>query len=273
MSERACTLMFIFAHPDDEAFGTGGSLSKYAAEGHRVYLVTATRGEAGGISDPALASPASLPDVREQELRNACALYGIEPPVFLDYMDGQCTIVHQGQAVGKLVRLLRHLRPEVVVTFGPDGIYGHYDHIAAHRWATIAVRLAADPGCFPDVSGGVCEAHEVSKVYHRVLPQSQVDAMSAGGQPPSVMMDGVPFPMVGYPDEQITTRVDVSAYVDQKVAGIQCHRTQLRSGNPYVAAPEQAKLAPMFREETYRLVLSRVGAAAEPETDLLFGLM
>jgi LmbE family N-acetylglucosaminyl deacetylase len=263
--------MFIFAHPDDEAFGTGGSLSRYAAEGHRVYLVTATRGEAGGISDPALASPANLPDVREQELRNACALYGIEPPILLDYMDGQCTIVHQGQAVGKLVRLLRRLRPQVVVTFGPDGIYGHYDHIAVHRWATIAVRLAADPGCFPDVGGGACETHEVSKVYHRVLPQSQVDAMSAGGQPPAVMMDGVPFPMVGYPDEQITTRVDVGAYVDHKVAGIQCHRTQISPDNPYLVNPEQTKLAPLFREETYQLVMSRVGQPGA-ETDLLCGL-
>jgi LmbE family N-acetylglucosaminyl deacetylase len=119
--------MAVFAHPDDEAFGTGGTLSKYAAEGCDVTLVTATRGEAGEIAEPELATSADLPLVREQELRSACEIYGIHPPRFLDYADGLLPIVHQGQAVGKVVQLIRELKPQVVITFGPDGIYGHYD--------------------------------------------------------------------------------------------------------------------------------------------------
>jgi LmbE family N-acetylglucosaminyl deacetylase len=99
MSTR--TLMAVFAHPDDEAFGTGGTLTRYAAEGCDVYLVTATRGEAGEIAGPGLAIPANLPQVREEELRCACQIYGIHPLRFLDYVDGQLAIVHQGQAVGK----------------------------------------------------------------------------------------------------------------------------------------------------------------------------
>ncbi len=87
MSKR--TLMAVFAHPDDEAFGTGGTLTRYATEGHDVHLVTATRGEAGQIAEPELATPSNLPYVREQELRCACEIYGIHPPHLLGYLDGQ----------------------------------------------------------------------------------------------------------------------------------------------------------------------------------------
>ncbi len=112
----ALTLLAVFAHPDDEAYGVGGTLAKYAAEGCDVHLATATRGEAGQIAPGVDASPATLPDVREHELRCACRSYGIHPPHLLGYMDGQLTIVHQGQAVGRLVRLLCRVRPQVVVT-------------------------------------------------------------------------------------------------------------------------------------------------------------
>ena len=139
------SLLAVVAHPDDEAYSIGSTLTCYAAEGCDVHLVTATRGEAGEISDSALASPANLPMVREQELRCACQVYGIHPPLFLDYVDGQLPIVNQGQAVGKLVRIIREQKPQVLISYGPDGIYGHYDHIAVHRWATIAYDLAADP--------------------------------------------------------------------------------------------------------------------------------
>lgn len=88
--------MAVFAHPDDEAYGTGGTLARYAAEGVDVHVVTATRGEAGEIAEPDMATAANLPFVRERELRCACRAYGVQPPHFLEYMDGQLTIVHQG---------------------------------------------------------------------------------------------------------------------------------------------------------------------------------
>ena len=90
----ALSLMAVFAHPDDEAFGTGGTLSKYAAQGCDVHLVTATRSEAGEIADPDLATSADLPFVREQELRCACEIHGIDPPHFLDYADGLLPLIH-----------------------------------------------------------------------------------------------------------------------------------------------------------------------------------
>jgi LmbE family N-acetylglucosaminyl deacetylase len=260
------TVLAVFAHPDDEAFGTGGTLAKYAAEGVDVYLVTATRGEAGQIALPALATPASLPAVRERELRCACQTYGIHPPIFLDYVDGQLPIVHQGQAVGKLVKLIRQLRPQVLITFGPDGIYGHYDHLAVHRWATIAYDLAADPECFPDRDA--CQPHQVSKLYFRVIPQEALDARSPDGRPAAVMMDGVPFPFVGYPASEITTVIDVAGFVEPKRQGILCHATQVGDASRYATAADEVLADRWFRQETFRLARSTVGWPDGVEDDL-----
>jgi N-acetyl-1-D-myo-inositol-2-amino-2-deoxy-alpha-D-glucopyranoside deacetylase len=265
------TLMIIFAHPDDEAFGTGGIMARYAADGHDVYLVTATRGEAGEISEPGLATQANLPLIRERELNCACQIYAIHPPIFLDYVDGQLPIVHQGQAVGKLVRIIRELCPDVVVTFGPDGIYGHYDHIAVHRWATIAVDLAAAPDCFPDQLTDVCQPHQVSKVYYRALPKEQVAEMAEEGRP-AVMMDGVPFYFTGRGADEITTIIDVSDYVEAKLRGIRCHATQVGSQSPFIETPDEMMQQPWFGQEHFILAHSTVGWPAGLETDLFAGL-
>jgi LmbE family N-acetylglucosaminyl deacetylase len=262
--------MAVFAHPDDEAFGTGGTLAKYAAEGAEVYLVTATRGEAGQIALPELANAANLPKVREQELRSACQIYGIHPPCFLDYVDGQLPVVHQGQAVGKLVRLIRELRPQVLITFGLDGIYGHYDHIAVHRWATIAVELAADPDCFPDADA--CQPHQVAKLYYRIMAEDALMARRENHQPAAVMMDGVPFYFASRPLSEITTIVDVGDYADVKRRGILCHATQVGRNSRYAEAPEEVCQDPWFRRETFVLARSTVGWPPEVEADLFWGL-
>jgi LmbE family N-acetylglucosaminyl deacetylase len=265
-------LMAFFAHPDDEAFGTGGTLARYAAEGNDVYLVTATRGEAGQIVVPELTTPANLPQVRERELRCACEIYGIHPPRFLDYPDGLLPIIHQGQAVGKLVRLIRELRPQVLVTFGPDGIYGHYDHIAVHRWATIAYDLAADAECFPGQVEDGCAPHQVSKLYYRVLSEERMSAMSEDGSPPTVMMDGVPFPIVGRPQSEITTVIDVSDFAEAKLSGLLCHVSQIGYDIPFGESAEEVVQEPWFRQETFELGRSSVGWPEERETDLFAGL-
>lgn len=260
------TLMAVFAHPDDEAFGAGGTLSKYAAAGCDVYLVTATRGEAGRIAEPDLATTANLPLIRERELRCACQIYGIHPPYFLGYVDGQLTTVHQGQAVGKLVRLIRQFRPQVMVSFGPDGIYGHYDHIAVSRWVEIAFDLAASPGCFPDQISDTCRPHQVSKLYFRVLSEEHLAQMSVDGNPPVVKMDGVPFRFVGHPREEITTIIDIGDYLEQKQRAIRCHRTQVGRDRPEATVQERQQ--PWSRQETFVLARSTVGRPDEVEIDL-----
>jgi LmbE family N-acetylglucosaminyl deacetylase len=205
-------------------------------------------------------------------LRCACEIYGIHPPRFLDYPDGLLSIIHQGQAVGKLVRIIRELRPQVLITFGPDGIYGHYDHIAVHRWATIAFDLAADPDCFPGQLEEGCAPFQVSKLYFRVLSEERLAAMSEDGGPPTVMMDGVPFPIVGHPVEEITTIVDVSDFAEVKLRGLRCHVSQVGYDDPLGEPAEEVLREPWFRQESFQLVRSSVGWPKEQETDLLSGL-
>jgi LmbE family N-acetylglucosaminyl deacetylase len=272
MTEKL-TLMAIFAHPDDEAFGTGGVLSKYAHEGVEVHLVMATLGEAGQVANPAIHLTQPIGTIREQELRCACASYGVQQLHLLGFIDGQTTIASQQLAVFKIVRLLRQFKPQVVISFGPEGIYGHYDHLAVHRWATAAVQLA----CRPERWSETGPSHEVAKFYHRAVPQEQVDHLEKMIGRTAVPIDGIPFPFVGYPLEQITTIVDIRDYVDKKLKGIRCHATQLDPKSYYLQEDFGLNDYPWFGQETFILARCRsdlAPASLHPakETDLFTGL-
>jgi len=134
-------LLVVLAHPDDESFGMGGTLAKYAADGARVTLICATRGEAGikGLS------PSEAGQVRERELQAAAAVLGITEVRFMGYRDGELALADPETAAGQLVHAMREIRPQVVITFGPDGISGHPDHVAIHQLATLAFDRAALP--------------------------------------------------------------------------------------------------------------------------------
>jgi len=268
MSDKL-TLMAIFAHPDDEAFGTGGMLAKYAHEGVEVHLVTATLGESGQLANPALVLTEPLHILREQELRCACAQYGIVNLHLLGYMDGQTAVVRPSAAVYKLVKLIRQYRPQVIVTFGPEGIYGHFDHLVVHRWASAAYKVAADLERWPEAG----EPHQVAKLYYRGMAQSQVDKMRETFGRDYVWMDGVPFPFMGYPDEQITTKVDVREHVEAKLRGISCHASQLDPNLPYLHEDFDPLADAGFWEETFILAEQRLPTPTIlPETDLFAGL-
>jgi LmbE family N-acetylglucosaminyl deacetylase len=273
MMEQKLTLMAIFAHPDDEAFGMGGTLTRYAQEGADLHLVVATLGEVGELANPDLSLDQPLGILREQELRCACDNYGVAGLHLLGYMDGQTTVVPQSDAVYKIVRLLRQIRPQVVVSFGPEGIYGHYDHLAVHRWATAATQFAADTGRWPEAG----PAHQVAKFYHRAMPQDQIDRIEASGGRRSVPIDGVPFPFVGYPLEKITTIIDVRDYITTKLRGIRCHASQLNPTSPYLQAEFDEPANPWFWQETFILAQYRPELLLTPlpdgkENDLFAGL-
>src|SRR5919106_6701854 len=142
-------LMAVLAHPDDESLGMGGTLAKYAAEGVDVFLVTATRGEAGRFrgyprGDERHPGPAELGRIREAELRQAAATLGVREIALLDYLDQCLDAADPREAIGRIVRHIRRLRPDVVITFAPDGAYGHPDHIALSQFTNAALVCAAD---------------------------------------------------------------------------------------------------------------------------------
>lgn len=263
------SLLAVFAHPDDESFGTGGVLAKCAAEGAEVPLVCATRGEAGEVADPSLVQGQPLSSVREAELRCACQILGIRDLRFLDYVDGQLARVDPHEAVGKLVRIIRELRPQVMLTFGPDGIYGHPDHIAVSSWATAAFASAADPSRYPEHLAEGLKPHAVSKLYYTVLTRNRVALMEREFGPMEIELNGKKLSFFGWDDDQVTC-MDVSAYLETKMRAVQCHRTQVppqgRFANP---SPEMRRAMGI---ECFVLAESRLEKGLEKEADLFAGL-
>src|SRR6187399_3113110 len=156
-------LMCILAHPDDESLGMGGTLAKYAREGIHTHLITATRGERGRFGDAAVRPELHVVGAtREAELRAAAKELSIRSVDFLDYIDGDLDRADPIEVQGKIAAHIRRIRPHVVATFGPEGAYGHPDHIAISQCAGAALVLAADP--LWDAAGE--PPHRVSKFYY-----------------------------------------------------------------------------------------------------------
>ena len=217
---RAGVVLAVFAHPDDESFRAGGTLSMLARRGVRVYVLTATRGEAGTCGDPPLCTPEELPAVRESELRCACAALGIEPPRLLDYRDGTLAHVNEKEAVTGVLAIMRELQPQALLTWPPDGLSGHPDHIAVSRWTSEALDRMAGPAA--EAAGP--SPHTIA-LYHIVVPQSLAQTLGM-------------TQLHAVPDESVTLSVDVSQVWEAKMAAIHCHRTQL-TGTPILSAPEE----------------------------------
>ena len=140
--------MAVLAHPDDESLGFGGTLAKYASEGVDVSVLTATRGDAGryrGHPQDHEAHPGAraLAEIREGELRAAAAVLGVRELVLLDYHDQQLDSAAPRDVIDGIARHIRRIRPDVVLTFGADGAYGHPDHIAISQFTTAAIVAAA----------------------------------------------------------------------------------------------------------------------------------
>lgn len=252
-------LLASFAHPDDEAFGTGGTLARYAAQGYDVQLVCATRGEAGEISDPEFATPLTLGAVREAELRCAAQTMGIAEPIFLNYRDSGMEGTAENhdprafinipaeQVVAQLVQIIRRVKPQVVVTFEPYGGYGHPDHIAIHRHTVAAFHAAADTNQYP----GLGESWQVGRLFYTAIPRSffismreQLAVMGADTSD----LDAFEDPERGWPEDQIHLVEDVSDTVQAKWSALECHRTQFGPGNLFRRLPKERVLQLMSKE-------------------------
>jgi N-acetylglucosamine malate deacetylase 2 len=199
-------LLFIYAHPDDESFGVAGIARMYADQGAEIALVTATRGDAGRAGEPAICSREELPARREAELRAAAAILGIHHVTILDYLDKHLAEAPSGRIRRELVEAIRRHRPQIVVTFDPDGANEHPDHIAISRFAIDAVTAAGDPRWYADAA----EAHQVQ----RLLWTSPVMWWDAPKSPDLSKEPGVDFV------------VDISNYRGTKAAALRTHRTQ-----------------------------------------------
>jgi len=237
------TLLAVFAHPDDESFGPGGTLALYALRGYTVHLVCATRGEAGA-RPPGVAPDADLGAVREAELRCAVEALGIHGLHLLGYRDsgmpGSPDADHPAalirapleEVVRRLVALIRELRPDVVLTFDPYGGYGHPDHVFIHRAVREAFERAADPEAFPEHRAQGLRPHRPARLYYTTFPLERIRPLL-----PVLRGLGVDLRRFGRNRDidleralraapPVTTRLDVRAVLDRKERAAACHRSQ-----------------------------------------------
>jgi LmbE family N-acetylglucosaminyl deacetylase len=202
-------LAAIFAHPDDETFATGGTIARYSAEGVHCSLYCATDGDAGRTSGIPVSSRAELGALRRQELRAACEVLGIQTLECGGHPDGGLHAVDPDLVIGEIVGVLRRERPDVVVTFGPEGApTQHRDHKAISRLATAAFLLAGLATAFPEqLGGGVTPFRPRRLCYSTWRPPAPGAEPSTEGQP-------------------IGIAVPVKDWLPRKVAAFETHRTQ-----------------------------------------------
>lgn len=269
----AMRVLCVFAHPDDEQFGTSGALLHAREQGAEVTVYCATRGDRGEISDPALATPETLGDVRAGELRRACALLGISPPIQRDFGDGQLASLPAEALEADVVETIRAVRPRVVITFDANGGYGHSDHIAVHRATVAAIPAAADPDAYPEAGA----PHRVERLlvtaYNRSLLSRMNDDLVAHGFPALDFgsVQSIDAGLMGTDPSRITTSIDVDRFWPTRWAALRAHRTQYGPGNPFVTLPEATVRSWMARDEFVRLLPAPAPEATLPDEHGLLG--
>ncbi|MGH3905210.1 MAG: PIG-L family deacetylase [Pseudonocardiaceae bacterium] len=270
-------LLAIHAHPDDESITTGGLLARCADAGVRTRLVTCTDGRYGPVN-PGLGltlTPDELAEVRRKELGTAAKVLGVAELDWLGYHDSGMMGSPNNQRsqafwaeplqklVERVVRILRHFRPHMLVTYDSFGCTGHPDHIQAHRIALLAVEGAAEPHLFPDTGA----PWAVSHVFYPVFPMSAmerfIDEELRTGRPHP--FDGRSSAEINYtrPDVMVTHEVDIGEVYERKRMALHAHRTQVGSHYPQLYRAALARR----EHEHFRLALGR---PAESDVDAIF---
>jgi N-acetyl-1-D-myo-inositol-2-amino-2-deoxy-alpha-D-glucopyranoside deacetylase len=302
-TKPAQRLLLVHAHPDDEAIGTGATMARYVAEGRGVTLVTCTAGEMGEILVPELAHLAAdqddtLGEHRRGEIEDAMKALGVTDHRWLGgfgtYRDSGMKWHEDGYAIAAddthdnafsradltkaaddLVRVIREVQPQVLVTYDEFGGYGHPDHIQAHRVAMYAAQLAAVPSYKPELG----EPWALSKIYWTAMSESRMRAslrsLRAAGD--TTTFEGMdpdgPLPHFVTADDNLSAGIDGSAYLEEKMAALRAYPTQITLDGPFFALSNN-KGNEMWGEEFYRIAQGDRGelGADGLEADLFAGI-
>ncbi len=261
------TLVTFHAHPDDEAIATGGIMARAAAEGHRVVLVVATRGEVGEVDDGFLDPGETLAERRVAETHRAAEALGVARVEFLGYtdsgMEGEPTNHVEGafwsadveEAAARLAAILEEEAADVLTVYDERGGYGHPDHVQVHRVGGRAAELAGTP-----------------RVYESTLNREHIQRLLAAQPAALAAGDGAPDPSdfdeMGSPESAITTTVDVRDFVENKRAAMRAHASQIPESSFFLSMPDDA-----FREAFgWEWFIRRGDRPAAPETSVFDGL-
>lgn len=233
-------LLTVLAHPDDESFGMGGTLALYAEKGWDVYLVCATRGEVGTVDPHHLEDGMTTAELREGELRCAAEHLGLKKVFFLGYRDSgmpgtpdnqhpDAQVSHPiDEVAGRVVKYIRELQPDVVLTFDPIGGYKHPDHIHIHQATTLAFEKAADPGFHPAAG----EPYRPARLYYHTIPRGflrfGVTLIRLLGKDPTRWgrnkdINLAELAEVNFPTHAI---IDYTRVSEKKTAASACHASQ-----------------------------------------------
>jgi mycothiol S-conjugate amidase len=280
--------MFVHAHPDDESSKGAATMARYSKEGYRVSVVTLTDGGAGDILNPAMDRPGVVErmlELRRQELARALEVLGVTEHYELGYADsgyveaftGDPSVVApdsfynvpQEEVVARLVEIVRSARPDVLVTYPPNGGYPHPDHIRCHDVSVAAFEAAADPQRHPEAG----EPWEVRKLYYvGTFTRRKVEMLHNGA-----LDRGLESPFTGWlerfdPDEgdPTTTSVEVGDFLAQRSQALLAHATQIDPEGMWFAIPDEV-VREIYPYEDYQLARSLVKSTI-PEESLFAGL-
>ncbi len=195
-------LLLVFAHPDDESSSVAGTTAKYTQRGVSVDLICATRGEKGTRLD--LPPDVDTATAREAELRTAAGITGVRDIHLLGYTDGDLEKADVGEVANRVMKIMQKVQPEVVITFGPDGISGHPDHKAISRATTVTFERLTESGNGP------------RKLYYVTIPESSLAEI--GNEDFNNIKTR--------PDDEITTIIDITGHLDTKIRALEAYRSQ-----------------------------------------------
>jgi LmbE family N-acetylglucosaminyl deacetylase len=269
MSEVRTTILAVFAHPDDE-IGVGSTLAHYAGAGARIVLVCASRGEAATIYCDECATRENLAEVRTHELECACEHLGVAELRWLDWPDGGIQALPRDEAVGRVVALIREVRPRVILTHPENGLYPHPDHVAVWEITRAAFHAAADPEEYPEPAAGPARTWAADRLFTRVMPQSLFDAAPEFAAY-RVQLNGQQLPFLGTPDDRIDVVMRVAPWAERRLTAWDCHRSQHNPEGAFSQMPESLRRS-MAENETFVLAVARVPLPDGVDDDLLAGL-
>jgi LmbE family N-acetylglucosaminyl deacetylase len=262
-------LLAIFAHPDDETLGTGSTLAKYAAEGVEVHLICATRGERGWNGEekdnPGLAE---LGSIREKELISAAKILNIKKIYFLDYIDGELDQANPQQAIDRLATIIRDIRPQVALSFGPEGAYGHPDHIAISQFSHAACMRAGE-NSFKDSNAQL--SYIVCKFYYMVIAKELAVNYAKVFGDIRMNIDGADRTVTTWEDWAYTTIIDGSNYWRTVLDAVNCHQSQTAIYGDLGKLSEEESMK-LWGKRTYYRSYSLVNGGRKLETDLFDGI-
>lgn len=224
-------IIFVFAHPDDESFSSGGTIVQLKKHHATIKLITATKGQGGQTNG--ICKKKDLGITREKELRLAARVLGIDQIFFLGFTDGTLINIPKNKLIQEILKILKYEKPDIVVTFDKNGGSNHPDHIAISKTATCAFMEFAKL------------SKKRASLYYTAIPQSYIAKYKKSGLEYKVFGE-----MIGTPDQEITTVIDIKNTYSKKIKALMCHKTQQKDWERYL---KRSKLVDL-KKEFFKLI-------------------